>query len=102
MDAVRREIMKGAGSDRVSIDDVAQNLALSSRTLRRRLLEKGTSFKKISLEVRMTMAKEYIYGTDMSNEEISYALGYAQTSAFYRSFQNWYGVTPNRMRKASL
>ena len=99
VDAVRREIMKNVGSDRASLNDVAKSLALSSRTLRRRLLEKGTSFKKIALDVRMALAKEYVYGTDMSNEEISYALGYAQTSAFYRSFQRWHGITPSKMRK---
>ena len=99
VDAVREELMKGAGRDWMKLDHVAQRLALSGRTLRRRLLEKGTTFNKISNEVRMTLAREYVLSTDMSNEEISYALGYSQASAFQRAFQSWHGKTPKALRK---
>lgn len=99
VDAVRQEIMRRAGDCWPELDQVAQHLALSGRTLRRRLQDKGTSYKKISNEVRMTLAKVYVENTGMSNEEISALLGYAQTPAFYRAFLKWHGMSPNQMRE---
>ncbi len=79
-------------------EEVASQLNMSYRTLRRRLGEEGTSFKEIHGEVRMGMAAEYIRQTELTTQEIAYLLGYGETSNFHRAFKTWYGQTPGEFR----
>ena len=87
IDAVRHELITSNGESWRSLDDVATRLGLSGRTLRRRLQGRGATFQKLSNEVRMTLAKEYVETTLMSNDEIAILLGYAHVPAFYAAFQ---------------
>jgi AraC-like DNA-binding protein len=70
----------------------------SPRTLERRLHEAGTSFRTISLEVRMELAAQYVTLGSMSGQEIADLLGYSRPSAFFRAFKDWFGVTPGQFR----
>ena len=95
---LRRQFALRGPHDRLSLEEAAKSLATSPRTLRRRLAEHGTSFKSIENEVRMSTARDYLKHTDISVDEISHLLGYSQTSAFYRAFKNWFGMSPSRLR----
>lgn len=79
-------------------DNIARQLNLSYRTLRRRLQEEGTSFKALHDEVRMNMAQEYLRGTQLSTQEIAHLLGYAEVTNFHRAFKRWYDCTPGDYR----
>ena len=50
--------------------------------------------------VRRELADAYL-GQGMSFAEISFLLGFAEPSAFFRAFKRWTGVTPLE-RKVSL
>lgn len=82
--------------------DIASQLNVSYRTLRRRLSEEGTSFKEIYNEVRMGMAAEYLRQTELTTQEISFLLGYTEASNFHRAFKVWHGKTPGEYRVAAV
>lgn len=78
----------------------ASALAMTSRTLRRRLLDEGTTYRALVDEVRAKLAEELL------NEHVSVAmiaerLGYADASSFIHAFKRWKGAPPRASRAAS-
>ncbi|MGB3442052.1 MAG: AraC family transcriptional regulator [Actinophytocola sp.] len=73
---------------------VAGELNLSTRTLRRRLDEEGTSFRALLDEVRETLAEELLTKGAVPVEDVAVRLGYAEASSFIHAFKRWKGVTP--------
>src|SRR4030095_8911584 len=78
--------------------EVAAKLAMSERTLARRLAPEGTSFNAVLEELRFELAKRYIDDPDLSISEIAWLLGYQEVSAFTHAFKRWSGKTPRQMR----
>ena len=68
---------------------------MTSRTLHRRLLAEGTSFKQVLKEVRHALALEHIRAGRLSVEEIAQVLGYSDVANFRRAFRQWEGVAPS-------
>jgi AraC-like DNA-binding protein len=79
----------------LSIDDVAANFNLSSRTLQRKLREEGSSFKEIVDKVRKELALQYLKDKNNQIKDVAYSLGYNESSAFVRAFKRWTGTTPS-------
>ncbi|KAB7530362.1 helix-turn-helix domain-containing protein [Flagellimonas olearia] len=79
----------------LSIDDVAANFNLSSRSLQRKLKEEGSSFKEIVDHVRKELALEYLKDRNNQVKDVAYSLGYNESSAFVRAFKRWTGTTPS-------
>ena len=77
---------------------VANSLNMSERTLRRRLNDEGFSFRQILQEARFDAAKRYLLQTDKFIEEISFELGYNETSNFRSAFKAWSGLSPSQWR----
>lgn len=90
-------------SGMISETSVAETLGLSRRSLHRRLQREGTSFRPLLEEVRRKLAKEYLADPEYSVTDISFLLGFAETSAFSRAFRRWFGCAPShyRSRQAS-
>lgn len=76
------------------IEWVARRLALSARTLQRRLAEGGLVFREMLDEVRKNIALDYIDNKDFSVTDIALTLGYGELSAFSRAFKRWTGRGP--------
>jgi AraC-like DNA-binding protein len=76
------------------IGAVARQLAVSERTLRRRLLAEGTSFRSLADEVRETLAEELLTTGSLSVEEVGRRLGYAEPASFTHAFSRWKGMSP--------
>jgi AraC-like DNA-binding protein len=89
---------KLAGGD-ISIDGIARELGLSSRTLQRRLADCGSSFEALLDEARRDAAGRYLSDASLSIAEIAYLLGYSEASALHRAFKRWNGVTPQEFRR---
>jgi len=83
-----------------SIDETAEKLAVSTRTLRRRLDAKGTSYSELVEGVRRKQAEELLGGTHLSVEQIADSLGYAETASFTHAFKRWTGYSPRQFRVA--
>ena len=78
-----------------SMNEVAADLHLDERTLRRRLTAEGTSFRQILDEVRHGRALELL-GQGAAVAEVARELGYSETATFTRAFTRWEGVPPSR------
>lgn len=90
-----------AGSDqgaRLTIDEVAKQLAMSSRTLTRRLTEQGTTYLLLVNERRERQARELLLDTSLPVTEIALTLGYDPPN-FTRAFLRWAGMTPTEFRE---
>ncbi|MEN0062185.1 MAG: AraC family transcriptional regulator ligand-binding domain-containing protein [Myxococcota bacterium] len=95
----RAVLIEALPSGRVSVDVVARQLAVSSRTLQRRLQNEGTSFKEVVRELRENLARHYLRQTQLSSSEIAYLLGFEETASFFRAFHRWTGTTPKSLRE---
>ncbi|WP_079434265.1 AraC family transcriptional regulator [Zoogloea sp. LCSB751] len=94
-----RDLIRHALPVSLSQDDVAGSLHMSPRTLHRRLEEEGSSFRGIKEALRRDMALARLTKTRQSIAQLAADLGYADTSAFYRAFTGWTGMSPERYRR---
>ncbi len=76
------------------MESVAAALCMTSRTLRRRLLEDDTSFFKLREEVRLALAEEFLSRSALSIEQIADRLGYTEPTSFINAFKRWKAKTP--------
>lgn len=83
----------------VSLDDIASNFNLSTRTLQRKLKDEGINFQQVADEVRKLLAINYLKAGEYPVKQVSYMLGYNELSAFTRTFKRWTGVTPGSYLK---
>ncbi|UZE95295.1 AraC family transcriptional regulator [Alkalimarinus alittae] len=81
-----------------TVEQLASSFNMSERTLRRRLSEEGTSFRQLLQEVRFDAAKHHLLYTDKYIEQISFDLGYNETSNFRSAFKSWSGLSPKQWR----
>jgi AraC-like DNA-binding protein len=80
------------------VENVAQKLRISPRTLRRKLAEEGVTFAGIREDLRLALAKRYLKEQDLSISRIAWLLGYTEVSAFSHAFRRWTGRTPRADR----
>ncbi len=97
---IRAQLLKTRDSA-LDLDSVAARLALSPRTLRRRLQNSGTSFQRILNSVRKELSVQYLRTTHLTVSEIADRLGYTDQSNFGRAFKGWTGVSPRTFRDRS-
>ncbi|MDA8827019.1 AraC family transcriptional regulator [Luminiphilus sp.] len=90
---VRRLLIHSVGNF-LSISEVAEQLHVTERTLRRRLAAEGTDFRTIFDDIKNTLARNYLRKTSLSVVEIADLLNYAEATNFHRAFQRWNSTTP--------
>jgi len=96
---VRAILSKDVSVSMPSAEVVASHLNLSVTTLRRRLQGEESSYQRIKDECRMEAAFHYLGCPDLSNTCIAERLGFDESSAFFRAFKKWTGITPGEYRK---
>lgn len=78
---------------------VADGLATSARTVRRRLHEEDTSFQQVFDDVRRELACEYLESTALPVSKIALLLGFSEATNFARAFKHWTGDAPREYRR---
>ena len=96
---VRGAIQQKLTGRRPSIEDIADALHISSRTLQRRLQDEGSSFQRALEEARHQLARHYLNNSVLELNEAAYLLGYEDANSFVRAFRTWEGVPPARWRE---
>ncbi len=82
-------------------DELASEIGMSSRTMRRRLAQAQVTFQQLLDECRMHQAMlEFRARPASSIAQIALRLGYAEHSNFTRAFTRWAGMPPQRYRAA--
>jgi AraC-like DNA-binding protein len=97
-----REIFLGCLGQPINFEQIAGRLKMSSRSLRRRLEQEGTSFRELIDELRAHAAIKYVRDTDMTIEDIAYALGFSDAAAFRHAFRRWTKSAPHEYRRARI
>lgn len=82
------------------MEAVASMLNMTSRTLRRRLEDEGTSFQIIADDVRSSLAREYLRATKLSILDIAMLLGFSDAAGFRKAFKRWMGKGPDQFRRS--
>jgi AraC-like DNA-binding protein len=72
---------------------VAAHLAMSCRTMQRRLQEESTTFRDVVADVRIAAAKQLMRSERMPTNLIALRLGFSDTAAFRRAFKRRTGMT---------
>jgi AraC-like DNA-binding protein len=81
-----------------SLEEVAGRLFISTRTLKRRLREQGTSFLQLLNDTRKKDACQLLAHTDLSVQAIATRLGYENPANFSRAFAQATGTPPSAYR----
>jgi len=82
-------------------EDVAQDLNMSARTLRRKLGEENSSFRQVLDELRRDIAIRYLRETDLTVEDISESLGFSDAANFRQPFRRWTKAAPYEFKHFS-
>ena len=94
-------LMIGAAPENTWVSrDLAQSLAMSEATFRRRLADQGQSFNDILIDVRMTAALTLLQVTDRPIADIASQVGYESASRFSVRFKKRFGFSPTAVRGA--
>lgn len=99
LERVRIAVQQKLTGRRPTIEDIADTLHISSRTLQRRLQEEGLSFQRVLEEARHQLARHYLNNSVLELNEAAYLLGYEDGNSFVRAFRTWEGVPPARWRE---
>lgn len=86
----------------VSRDVIANNMAMSSRSLQRKLQQEGSSFQQLFDEYRHQRSLLLLQDKQVSLADIAQQLGFSENSTFYRAFKRWQGITPGEYRQRQL
>ncbi|MGJ8686005.1 MAG: AraC family transcriptional regulator ligand-binding domain-containing protein [Spongiibacteraceae bacterium] len=92
---IRRELIHGAPS----IEQAAERLNTSVRTLQRQLDGVGVNYKALVDDARRELGGRYIVNEELSLVDVALMLGYAEQSSFQRAFKRWYDDTPGEYRR---
>ncbi|MEL6734883.1 MAG: AraC family transcriptional regulator ligand-binding domain-containing protein [Pseudomonadota bacterium] len=99
---VEEKILQDLHRGPVSRGRVARDLAVSERTLHRRLKDEGLTYAEVYDGVRDTMAREYLKSQKATVAEVAFLLGFSETSAFVRAFRRWTGLSPSDFRQTLI
>jgi AraC-like DNA-binding protein len=95
---VKDALKRSLAGKRPTLQDVAQELGLSTRTLQRRLIESQVTFQQLMENARRELAHHYLKHSAVELNEVAYLLGYEDANSFFRAFQMWEGTSPGDWR----
>ena len=82
-----------------NLESIGRRLAMSPRTLQRRLKDQGVAFNDLLDTMRFQAAKSYLAQRDVAGAEVAFLLGFADPSSFNHAFKRWSGQTPTEYRR---
>jgi AraC-like DNA-binding protein len=91
---VRHALEAALSTSDISVEAIATKLAMSSRTLQRKLEAEGTSYQEVLDRLRMELAERFLKQRalgKMTVDDISFLLGFSEPSAFYKAYKRWTG-----------
>jgi AraC-like DNA-binding protein len=97
--AVRQKIIDYLPKGDCSRDKVADAMCISPTTLQFKLSQRDTNFNELLDATRRELAMCYVQQSALSITEITFLLGFSDSSNFTRAFKRWEGVSPSSYRK---
>jgi AraC-like DNA-binding protein len=96
---VRRALASRIGGGDARIRAIARDLAMSVRSLQRRLAVAGISYQQLLDRARKDVAERHLTSSKLSIGEVASLLGYSEPAAFNRAFARWHNETPRAFRQ---
>ncbi|WP_305971789.1 MULTISPECIES: AraC family transcriptional regulator [unclassified Mameliella] len=93
---VRQQILQRIGQGSIGQAEIACELGMSERSLRRTLAAEETCYHDIRDECRRSMALALLKRSELSLSDVAFSLGYSDQTAFSRAFSRWFGEPPSR------
>jgi AraC-like DNA-binding protein len=88
--------------ENMSFEAIAEELHMTTHTVRRRLKDEGSSFQEIKDSLRCDRAQHLLQEHDFSIQDIAQQLGFSESAAFARAFKKWTGFSPGAYRQQSV
>jgi AraC-like DNA-binding protein len=98
---VENHLVSALAGGKAQAAEIANQLGMSVRSLRRQLAEEGTSFGEILDRVRQRLAHRYLEDKRISLQQAAWLLGYSEIAAFNHAFKRWTGTSPSRARQSA-
>lgn len=99
---VRCAILRKLGLVAIDQTNIADDLGMSRRTLRRRLSAEECNFQQVLDHCRMQLSIIELTKSSLTFSQIALKAGFSEQSAFTRAFSKWSGVTPREYQRNSL
>ncbi|UTV29032.1 AraC family transcriptional regulator [Photobacterium atrarenae] len=99
---VKAVLLEALPSGESSIEAVADRLAISKRTLQRKLTAEAASFQSVLQTMRTELADHYLEKSHLSLGEIAFLLGFHEPNSFIRAYSQWKGNSPGHYREQYL
>jgi AraC-like DNA-binding protein len=96
-----QKIMLSSPPSQLSEENIAAELFISKRTLARRLIKEGTSYRQLRDEILSQQASQYLKDDQLSVEAIAALLNYHDSSNFRRAFKRWFSMSPDQFRQVN-
>lgn len=93
-----REFVRQDLTGKLTAEHMAKRLGMSPRTLHRRLVDEGITYRALVDDVRREMALHCLRDPQLSIGEVGYLLGFTTSAAFHRAFRRWTGTTATQYR----
>lgn len=98
---VRQLLLKAIPSGQYNINEIAQQMGQSVRSLQRNLKNEKTTYNREVKDTQLYLAKMYLKKDQLSTLDIAYLVGYTDSSSFLRAFKRWTGMTTSEYRKVN-
>jgi AraC-like DNA-binding protein len=93
-----RRLLREARGRVLGAEDLARELALSSRTMHRRLREEATSLRDLKEQAKLELAKQELMRGRTPIKRIAEIVGFRNEKSFSRAFRSWTGASPREFR----
>lgn len=99
LDRARLELARQLPEAGADLGLIAAHLALSPRTLQRRLREAGLSFNQLVDETRQQLVLHYLRDPALELAEIAFLVGFSEPGSLARAFRRWTGQSLGEYRR---
>lgn len=99
LDRARLELARQLPEQGADLEAIAAALALTPRTLQRRLRESGLSFSQLVDETRQQLVLHYLRDPALELAEIAFLVGFGESGSLARAFRRWTGTSPGEYRR---
>lgn len=97
--AKTRAVLRQRLSSIPTLVEVAEELEIHPKQLRRKLEAEGIGYGDLKSQLRRDIAIRHLTKSSETIEQIAYLTGFSETCTFTRAFKRWTGVTPFTYRK---
>jgi len=102
VDSIRQIIATYMRNDMIGIEHISGVIGLGSRTLQRRLHERGMEYSELVAATRLSLARKLLDDRAIAVTDIAQELGYTDAANFTRAFRKWTGMAPSLYRAGLL